>query len=268
MGLNFQVAESWNGLNEYQLKNISYLLLTKGSIDSYSELKNKLLYYLFVPKLSFRNYRRFRRLVSEVPIRELDSYISFIESSITRTRFIPVLKIGGNTFYGPADRLANLTIEEFAAADLFFYNWKSKDSLTDLDRLITILYRERAEIPSSTDIRKVYSKFDLIERGKVIPKLDVKTKMAIGLTYLSCRNLIVKKYPVVFSKNRVEEKRKKKYQSFSGVIISMCMDEIQPLGDYERVKDTLVDEFFSLLSESILIQKRRQRELDKSRNKR
>lgn len=272
MNLNFQIATQWDELNEYQFRNIAYLLLNKENYVKADDFKKKLLYYLFVPELTVRNYLKFRKCIKNVPMRELLPYTNFIEKNINRTKFPKFIKIDDKVFYAPADRLANLTIEEFSAADLFFYNWKTKKSHEDLDRLITVLYREKAKKTTSTDIRVPYSFFDLEKRGKYIPLLDIPTKMAIGLVYLSCRMSIIKKYRVVFPEfkqypNSKTDKNHKKYQSFSPAIISLAISEIQPLGEYDKVKKTLIDTFFSILTESILRQKEQEKMLRNNKSK-
>jgi hypothetical protein len=75
------------------------------------------LYILFVPKLTIRNHLRFRKLISQVPVKELYPFLGFIYKSNTRTRFFPKIYSKGKTFYGPALRLSNLIIKEFDAAD-------------------------------------------------------------------------------------------------------------------------------------------------------
>jgi len=268
MKLNFKIATKWDDLNDYQLSNIAHLFLNKDNYKNADEFKRTLLYYLFVPKLTLRNYLKFRKLIKNVPLRELYPFANFIAKDINRTEFPKFIKVKDKIFYAPGNRLTNLTIEEFSAADLFFYNWKTKKSHVDLDRLITVLYREKAADPTSQDIRISYSPFDLKKRGKYIPLLDIATKLTIGLVYLSCRKAIIKKYPVVFPKIKQDldyntNKKSKKYQSFSPAIISLAMSEVQPLGEYNKVKSTLIDPFFSILTESIIRQKEQEKILRK-----
>lgn len=256
MKLNFQVAEQWDELNEYQLSQISGLLFQKKLEEK--ELQYRLIFYLFVKKNTLRNYFKFRKLINRVSINELISYTEFIIKNVRRTVFPESIKIKGKKFYSPSPRLSNLTIEEFATADLFFYQWKTKNSLVDLERLITVLYREKSNTEIIGDIRKPFSKLDLPRRGNYIPYLDLNTKLAIGLTYLSCRNLIIKKYPVLFppAKNNTENK---KYQSFYPALLSTCLGEIQPLGNFNEAKNTLIDNFFSIVTENILLYREREK---------
>lgn len=268
MKLNINVATSWNELNDYQIKKISSILFNK-TINK-DTLYKQLIFYLFIDKPRFWKYIKFRILIHYIPIRQLYPYVFFLDKNIQRTRFIRKIKINRHVFYGPRDRLSNLTIEEFSAADLFFYYWITNNSYIDLDRLITVLYRKKAKISNSIDIRQPYSEFDLHKRGEIIPKLDLSTKLAIGLTYLGCREEIIKKYPVVFSKRRFKNEEKKqsqtsksKYLSFTPVMYALSYDEIQPLGDFSKVKKTLINPFFGILTESIIRQKRIEKELKK-----
>lgn len=259
--MEINLATSWKDLTTFQLKNIAYLLLKKKE----GNIIDRLIFYLFIPELTAKNLIKFKKVTNRVLYKDLYPYLDFLNKPKDCYFFPKTIIIKDKVFYAPGDFLSNLTIEEFSAADLFFYKWNRSHSVGDLDRLITILYREKSEKPNPIDIREAYSVFTLKERGKYIPLLDIKMKYAIILIYMACRERIIKKYPVVFPSSiksvQQENKKNKKYSSFQPVILSMSMDDSHPLGNYNEVKKTLIDPFFSILTEQLLRIKEKEKQL-------
>ena len=244
MQINFNIATSWNGLSNWQLKNIAGILFT-----SYKERKKSFLltFYLFASSNKLWNWLKLLILLLRVPYSQLNTHTSFLYKTADLTRFSKRVRSGFRYLYGPADRLANLSIDEYAHADLFYYNWTKAKKEQDLNRLVTVLYRPRAKSNSSVDKRKPFNSRELKFHAKTVERLPLKTKIPIMMAFQGSRQAIVKRYTNVFKKSRAKEV----YTPFTKIIASMAGGEFQPFGDFYKTKEAGLYDFLDVLNDQI-----------------
>lgn len=115
---------------------------------------------------------------------------------ITRFRFL------FTSYYGPANKLSNLTVNEYRLTELYYQMYiKSKDAKY-LDNLIATLYRPKRKGKMSDDIREDCTDFDVAKRSKKFKWLRGAFKYAILFNYEGCRYFIQEhpKYKKIFKK--------------------------------------------------------------------
>jgi hypothetical protein len=245
MRLNFDIPTSWNELTNWQLKRIASIFFSDKDTKKVTFL---LVVYLFMPRLSLWNILKLFFLFMQVPYSALKEYTKFLYEENDLTRFPKKLRSRFSYLHGPADRLSNVTIEEYAYADLFYYNWAKTKSTTDLDRLVSVLYRPKAnETEELTDLRQAFDKDKLRFHAKSVERLSTLTKITIMMAFQGCRDNIIKRYTNVYKKG----KSKSGYAPFTKIIASMARGESQPFGDYYKTKQANVFDFMEMLDEEI-----------------
>lgn len=255
--MDYKVATRWIEFTEYQAKGISKILVNPPKIKRLYHLA--LIWYLFVPKLNFHHAYRFYILIKNVPLRVLKKYLHFIYQNPQSFRFPKYVKLKGRRYYGPGEFMKNVKMKEFKVADEYFYLWKQTNNPQYLDAFCLVLYR----LPSTgnlADKREDFTDQGLINRGPLAKYLPEDFKMAVALSFLSCKIAWMKKYQHVFptSENTTQEDAKPKptkYQHYDKVIMAMAMSEFKVLGNIHDIEDTYVEKFFSVLNEDIRIDK-------------
>lgn len=249
MERNITVAKSWNQLNDWQLSEIAHLYLNCKTED-FEKAYEKMVFILFQKEFTQKGRKFLRELVSEVPFSELEFHARFLVKTTDLYKFpsIPGL-------IKPADRLQNITIRQFSVIDNFFFAWNKNRSLLNLKRLVATLYRTSDK----------YDDLDLPKVARYTDKLSEKQMESIALAYLFTRRHIEKKFPVVFPEPKPESESEKfkptfkkkdtDYVVFDKVIVGMAMDELQPLGTKQEINEVRIYEFLSVLSETMLYHK-------------
>lgn len=126
-----------------------------------------------------------------------------LESKLTRN-IISFFKIDGLKYYGPADKLFNITFSEFIHTETNLKRFMNSRDVVFLDKLIAILYRKQARDydPDSKDFngdrREPFNDHQIDARAAVISKMDHNIKIAIYLFYTGCQNWIMNQFPHVF----------------------------------------------------------------------
>jgi hypothetical protein len=133
-----------------------------------------------------------------------------IDSQLTKN-LVPSFKVGGTIYYGPADRLFNITLSEFIHAETNLTRYSNTKEIQYLDNLIAILYR-----PQKNIIRRSSSRFDgdrrtpfndhkFEKRASKIRKLNHNIKICIYLFYQGCQWWYQQRFPHVFSHKKSSE---------------------------------------------------------------
>lgn len=245
MRINFDIPTSWNQLTTWQLKRIASVIFSDRDSKKITFL---LVVYLFMPRISFWNILKLFFLFTQVPYSNLKDYTKFLYSENDLTKFPKKLRSRFKYLYGPADRLSNVNIEEYAYADLFYYNWAKTKKTEDLDRLVSVLYRPKSnDTEESTDSRQAFNKDKLRFHAKSVARLSYITKITIMMAFQGSRDSIIKRYKNVYKKG----KGKSSYAPFTKIIASMARGENQPFGDYYKTKKANVFDFMEMLDEEI-----------------
>ncbi len=249
---NIIVARSWNQLNDWQLQEIAHLYLNTSVEDFASVYADMvLIVYQKLPDLKAR--LQLRRLTKEVPITELAKHTEYLknESNLYRFPEIPGL-------IKPADKIENISARQFSTIDTYFFKWNKERCLLNLKRLVATLYR----------FKEQYDDLDLRNVAMITDKICEKQMEAIALAYMFTRRNIEKTFPIVFPKNEetpeeklqpVFKKKDSEIVPFDKALLAMAMDELQPLGKKQDVNNVRIYEFLSVMSESIVYHKAKQK---------
>lgn len=202
MKLKFSFARSWNELSDRQLLDYTELIMLKGltGVRFDYELLKVLLGYRWY-KLRLR--RKLLILMSQVSLDTIKSNYSHLYSTQNLTRFLRRVKVRGEYYYGPGDRLSNLSIGEYAMAeDLFLSYLRSKKSdnqehaLDFLRYLMALLY-----VRESTAKRPFFERDMLPEKAANFGKVPEKHLYCCLLSYIGCRNYLASlpKYKAIYN---------------------------------------------------------------------
>lgn len=248
---NITVARSWNQLNDWQLQEIAHLYLNTP-IDDFAEAYAQMILIVYQKSPDLRARLRLKRLTADVPITELAKHTGYLKDKNDLYRFpeIPGL-------IKPADKIEDISARQFSTIDTYFFLWNKNRSLLNLKRLVATLYR----------IKEQHDDLDLKNVAMISDKIQEKQMEAIALAYMFSRRNIEENFPIIFPKNETEEEKlqpvfKKKdngHVPFDKAILAMAMDELQPLGMKQDVNNVRIYEFLSVMSESMVIQKARQK---------
>lgn len=268
MTLNFNIPTTWNELNDRQRSKISDLLFS--SEEGSKGVHFAALYYLFCPSrlsgfMSFKEHYKFLRLILQVRYSDLIPYIEFIFKDLSLTKFPKYVTVAGKRYYGPADRLSNVSIDELNFAYKFYFDWITTKDESALDRLVTVIYRP-ARKKKRGDIRELFDKENVMSRGAVFPKLPLDQKIAIGMAFKGSVDYMFAKFPVLFPPSKSKNPDKKpKYQSMVPMINAMFMYENQPLGARKEVIKTNAYVFFDVAQETVIANKKREAEFKRKK---
>lgn len=272
MRVNYKVAKTWNELNDWQIKMIGYFMFQNR--DKETELtfsKQLVIVVLFLVKPTFKNFIKLFVLLYNHPFSDLLPYADFLfDKQNTLTRFPKSIKVGKfpfrKTLYGPATRLANVTIEELSYADTFYYKWGTTKDLNDLHRLAAIFYRSKSKFPIPEDERVPFNSLVLEANADKTDFIPMHVKFMIAKAYEGCRENFIKRNPHVFPQRKTTEgeepveKKPKPYRPFSKIIDSFAMDEVQIFGNHQQVEKVYAPKFLSIYEESIKRQNERERQ--------
>ncbi|MFC6858216.1 hypothetical protein [Zunongwangia atlantica] len=218
LSLTVKLPKSWNELSEKQLGKIAvaiehfrkfYELYPKESNTAINRLYSRICKIL----LSSNNFLiQFIALV-QIPPEEYADHIAFINKENTRTVFPKAFRIRGKIHFPPANRIQNLSMEEFSFVDALFFNWRLKNDARYLDLICATLYRRAGSKNPDYDIRRPFNKVILEKSIKKWIKVAPEKKLAIAYTFEGCRNEMVKLYPNIFPKPPKETKKTKIQQN-------------------------------------------------------
>jgi len=166
----------------------------------------------------------------------------FAESALTNW-LLPKVRIGLQTFHGPADALSNLTAAEFFMyAEKLYWQYNAKPAADTLNALIAVLYREKRTGVVSNDLRCQLTDAGVAHRAKLMAKLPEVTRLAILFNYEGCRNFITGTHRKIFSGKGGQSKKR------NDVTLALAGG---PLGDLEKTRNTNLYDFLLHLEQLI-----------------
>lgn len=209
--INLTFPVQWNELSRSQFLSIASMLLRlrRGQFATTTDLKVALVcifmnlkWYTLKKNLDFALLTRSGRIV------DLFKFTEFITHSNDITiDLIGRIRYRGASYYGPKDRLLNLTIGEFGDADTAYNRAAVDTSKDNLALLAAILYRPQCyseqHNPKSAsfigDVRVPHQIAAAIERKRVFEKLPEKLLYAVFLQYQGFRNYLTEEFRPVFT---------------------------------------------------------------------
>lgn len=126
-------------------------------------------------------------------------------------------------YHGPADRLGDISIDEFTFAFTSFSNYNRTGQEKDLNNLIAVLYRPYNKNYLVDGLIKIPFNNRLIElHAQKTAKLKPEVKQAVLLFFMGCMENLQKRYPRVF---RRAEKNEAIGGSFNDTVVEISGDK-------------------------------------------
>ncbi|WP_312390808.1 hypothetical protein [Chryseobacterium sp.] len=249
---NIVIARSWNQLNDWQLAEIAHLYLNTP-VEDFAEAYLDMILIVYQKSPDLKDRLKLKRLTDEVPITELEKHTQYLKDKNDLYRFPEIPSL-----IKPADKIENISARQFSTIDTYFFLWNKDRSILNLKRLVATLYR----------FKEQYDDLDLRNVAMISDKISEKQMEAIALAYMFSRRNIEESFPLVFPKDEETEeqklqpvfkKKENAYVPFDKALLAMAMDEIQPLGKKQDINNVRIYEFLSVMSESLVIHKARQK---------
>lgn len=223
MAVNLKIPTTWNELTNDQLIKIGFLFFaSEPSLKRDLKIFKIMVgvkWYKFILKAKFRYFLR------QVPYSIWKNYLNFLFKEMTRTNFIPTVKVGNKTYYAIMDRLQNLTAEEFAEAFDIHVAYRRTKNVEYLNYLFHILYTETPERPE----------FDKYKLPKLINnKVPASVLIVTEWTFLCCIEHLSKRYKNSFPKVSPKVTHKNKQTHFSKVLRTMAKGDLSKLPTIEK----------------------------------
>jgi|GEM_PF-2528156 len=233
--LKISLPENWNKLTDRQLRQTAMLFNSakRGVLFDVALLQ----ILLNIRWWQLRKKSRMLLLLQECPISELKTYYAFLYKLPDRTKFIDYMITKKEAYFSPQERLQNLTAEEFALVEDLQRLWYRKHERVTLEYMAAVLYS------TAPNIRPVFLKEGLEVKAKEFKTVPLADLLAMELTYRSCKERIVKRYPKAFPVAK-ESNAGGSGPGFGKIITHMAGGKF---GDHEKTRRTniyvLLDQF-------------------------
>lgn len=125
---------------------------------------------------------------------------------------IKSLKLKHKRYYGPEDRLFNLSMEEFITAETHYMNFLNDQNNDHLDCLCASLYRPRnpkvnpKSFEFKGDLREPFNDHSILNNSKLFQRVDLAMRFAIFYWYQGCREFLTFQFPNVFNSTTSKKK--------------------------------------------------------------
>ena len=234
---NLVLPGTWNELSESNILYIGNLwqawqMMIKDNL-SLKKARGLLLLELtgFKGKKLVDLCEAFSNLDEEIDFDVL-SLTDFIFNDFKLNRnLVPVIRLNQfDKYHGPADKLSDISIDEFSFAFSCYTQFHKTNEEHYLDKLAAVLYRPYNPHYEKTGDKKVPFNNKLVDKYEVVfSRLPDGYKNAIYLFFKGCLDFIAKKFPEVFN----SENKGKSGGSFNKTIIAMSGDKF---GSYDQTK--------------------------------
>lgn len=190
-----EAPSAWHELTADQL--IMWIKICAKNISKEKALMFASSVFLSLPK------REYFKLNAAQQIQLADEF-KYLLDNHAYAWLLPEIKVGRlRKFRGPNDHLHTSTIEEFNAAEQYYYEYCRTRNDAFLDMLIAVLYRPVSigwpwSKNNGKDTRKIFLEVDVIRNAPKMRKLDQHLRAAILFNYEGCRRHVISRYPTVF----------------------------------------------------------------------
>lgn len=154
-------------------------------------------------------------------------------------------RLGYRRYFGPADKLTNLSAHEFFNyTEVLYQKWQGSRSEQHLNQLCAILYRQKRKTEVFDDIRVPLTDAGVALRSRRFEKVNISLKRAILLNYEGCRYFIIKNHPDIFKPGgNLQRNRTPK-----DLVLALSNG---PFGDYTTTQNANLYKFLEHVSESL-----------------
>ncbi len=128
----------------------------------------------------------------------------FDDSKLFSKNFIPKFTHQGTTYYGPKDKLLDLTGDELEKTDFFYTAWNATKKHELLAGIVAVLYR--TENPNAPGKRKAFSEEEVEHTMKAFETLPEYVVLGIRMFYERSLMVWQQQYKDVFEKGEKKNK--------------------------------------------------------------
>ena len=236
------VPDSWEELTDYQQEEIIHIINNTEDKD-FTEQYLKIVQILLMPKNNIWYYFKMRWALRKVSIVNFQEAVQFLYEKPRLYHFPEIKKL-----IKPADRMGDLSIEQFSLCDTLYYRYRTEKKEIYLRQLVAALYRKNIG----------FDKNILPQIAEITDKLSLKQAERIGFIFGAIRDYIANSYPSIFvsgddkrkDENRPVFEAKSKYTPFSKIIVMVAADELRLLGNLKQCQETPIYDFMNALIES------------------
>lgn len=195
MKIQLNIPTKWNDIPTRALEQIAH---ATSFTPSGPELDFKIFFALINLRWwQIRKYLKASKVLKLVPIDSLKEHWSFIYTAADLTKFIPAVKTSKKVFFAPANRMNNITAEQFELCEDLMFHFNQTKNIEYLRYIAAILYLE-----ANTD----FNKAGLDAKVVSFKHLKEKTLLAIGFAYKGSSTEIQTMYKHVFKKGIPNQK--------------------------------------------------------------
>jgi len=194
----YQCPAKWEEMESYHL--LVWMRIIVKEIDRTHAFALAVMLFYRIPKTVF-----FR--ITAAQLVQLKNTLGFLAEGNKLVKWIiPYVKpyFWKKKYYGPSDRLASSSIQEFRYAEMYYLAFQKTKEDRFLDQLIATLYRRKGSNTLKLDCREQISQLLINTNAANMQKLDKALRMAIVFNYEGCRRYIFEKYPTVFKTSSTE----------------------------------------------------------------
>lgn len=187
--MHIEVPERWEDLKPYQFEVCAQLHISPPADNEF------VLRFFRIPKRVVARLDKFQ-------IYKLTDMVAFaVTPSATTSQFF-MAEIPGTGLLSPGNKLGNVSLEQFALLDTYFFKYANEPTDQRLCEFVASVYLKKSE---------VLTKIDFTQRANYIAKnVDKCTLYAIFLNYLFVRKWLTYTFKYLFNADEPEENTKKR----------------------------------------------------------
>ncbi|GAA4327407.1 hypothetical protein GCM10023149_30760 [Mucilaginibacter gynuensis] len=218
----FAGPSKWNEVTAGQL--LAWLNVLYANDDEEAKLAKAVPVFYGIGSKLYKAIRPYQRLQIAPTLRGL-----FSENKLD-VWLMPSFRLRFKKYYGPADKLSNLTADEFFNyCEPLYWQYKATNDEAKLNALCAVLYRPKRKGAVNDDIREPITEAGIAKRARLFKKLPLGYKLAIYFNYTGCRNFVTGMHAKAFDKGSGESKKR------GDVTLSVAGG---PLGNHTETKKT------------------------------
>lgn len=221
--IQLAAPSGWNGITPAQF--LTWIITLQADLTEEEKLRRA------VP-IFYSTKRRLYRHIPEHYLIQFAPTLRFLfEQNKLNKWLIQSFRHRFRRYYGPADKLSNLTAYEFfIVCEPLYWKYKATGSISTLNALVATLYRPKRNDIVQNDLREPLTDAGIAARAKRFASLPVPLQLAIVFNYEGCRNYIAHTHQKAFSNNGGGKSNKR-----GDITLTLSGDK---LGDLEKTRNT------------------------------
>ena len=200
--MSFMAPSVWNEVSPRQL--LLWISVLYGKNEEETKLALSVPIFYGLPVRVYKALKPSYRLQIAPSLRKL-----FNENQLNVWVF-KSFRLFFKKYYGPADKLSNLTAYEFFnICEPLYWEFKKTGDVRHLNALCAVLYRRKRKGLVNDDIREDITDAGIARRAERFSKLNLNYKLAICFNYEGCRNFVTTVFAKAFEGKGGKTNRRK-----------------------------------------------------------